>query len=68
MDKAQATSNSTNVPSHPNELSATYPITTFARIAVPKKYPKNPVNPADVPAAFLGARSSYCTPISITGP
>ena len=58
MDKAQATSNSTNVPSHPNELSATYPITTFARIAVPKKYPKNPVNPADVPAAFLGARSS----------
>ena len=52
MDKAQAPSNSTNVPSHPNELSATYPITTFARIAVPKKYPKNPVNPADVPAAF----------------
>ena len=28
----------------------------------------NPVSPAAVPAAFFGARSRACTPISITGP
>ena len=34
----------------------------------PPKYPKSPVKPAAVPAAFLGANSKAWSPISITGP
>ena len=65
--RKQAASSMPKVMFHPNDW-ATQQRHQLARRKVPKKYQKKPVRPAAVPEAFFGARSSACTPMSITGP
>ena len=67
MERRQASRRDTNVQDQPACVEMS-PMTVLARMAVPKKYPKKPVRPAAVPAAFLGTRSRACTPTSMTGP
>ena len=57
------------VPKTPDQLqrSAIAPTPQPARDE-PKTYPKKPVKPAAVPAAFFGTRSKAWRPISMIGP
>src|SRR3954463_11751771 len=62
----QQTTIVTKTPFQPDR-SAIQP-TPEPAIAEPKTYPKKPVNPAAVPAAFFGTRSSACNPMIMIGP
>src|SRR5437867_5745106 len=61
MVRMQHATIATNTPFHPHR-SAIHP-TPLPAIADPNTYPKKPVNPAAVPAAFYGTRSSACSPL-----